>query len=582
MGGTIVAVFAAAVAYATVSLTSSGHRPTDDNNGYPGAGMPTELRLAARTVPTAPPPPGYDINGIDVSSHDHTNGRAPDWRARRAAGDEFAYIKVTEGTEYVNPYFAKDYEEAKQAGLYVGAYHFARPDLRKPAEEARFFARHMQWVRDGQTLPPFVDLEWPYFDADTCYGLSPKEMRTWISTFLTTLEGIIGVKPMIYTNANWWNPCTDSSGDFRDYPLDISSCSDAPPTMPGWGRNWTFWQYDIPDCDRGGVYDYDVFRGTLEELAALAAGAPITAAAPPGYADVNGDGRSDLITTGEDGTAQVLLSGGAFADPVTWRKGAVTGSAATLLADVTGDGRADLVAHDGNRTRVLTSNGRDFSAPATWSSASVNASVATLVGDVNGDGRADLIVVDRAGTSVLLAERSAFAAPVSWSTTAFDGQIADLVGDVNGDGRADLIAQDGNQVRVMLSTGSSFADPATWSEAFFFGTVANLAGDVNGDGRADLVAVDAGRVRVMLSTGTGFAAPTTWSQTAMNGSVTDLVADVNGDGRADLIAQDDGRARVMLSTGTGFAPPSTGAGMIVATAAIFGTNPSKMRNRAAA
>src|SRR5690606_13505432 len=122
-----------------------------------------------------------------------------------------------------------------------------------------------------------------------------------------------------------------------------------------WGQRWTFWQYDIPDCGRGGIYDYDVFNGTLEDLAALASGRPTSAAAAPGYADVNGDGRSDLITAGEDGTAQVLLSAGAFADPVTWRKGDVTGSAATLLADVTGDGRADLIARDSNRTQVLVS-----------------------------------------------------------------------------------------------------------------------------------------------------------------------------------------------------------------------------------
>ena len=39
----------------------------------------------------------------------------------------FAFIKSTEGTYYVNPYFKADAAAAKAAGLLVAAYHFANP-----------------------------------------------------------------------------------------------------------------------------------------------------------------------------------------------------------------------------------------------------------------------------------------------------------------------------------------------------------------------------------------------------------------------------------------------------------------------
>src|SRR5262245_56335257 len=74
---------------------------------------------AARSAAAASLPSGYSINGIDVSSHDHANGNTVNWANQRAAGDEFAFVKATEGTSYVNPYFDQDYHGAKDNGLYV-------------------------------------------------------------------------------------------------------------------------------------------------------------------------------------------------------------------------------------------------------------------------------------------------------------------------------------------------------------------------------------------------------------------------------------------------------------------------------
>ncbi|WP_426514867.1 GH25 family lysozyme [Dactylosporangium sp. McL0621] len=307
---------AASLAIATLSATpasavellmgapANAAPPGGDDTGWAGRGTAGHVAPAPRGLAVVAPPRA--INGRDVSSHDHNGGRTVDWPAWRAAGEEFGFVKATEGTTYTNPYFSGDYRAAKSAGMYVGAYHFARPDLGDPVGQANHFADQMQWTRDGRTLPPFLDAEWPYDKGiPDCYGLSQAAMRSWISSFLSQVESRIGTTPMIYTNVNWWNPCTGNSGAFARYPLDISSCLSAPPSAPGWGGNWTFWQYDIPDCRRGATQDFDVFNGTLADLAALAGGGVTPTPGSPAGASVVHDGyTSEFTVNAADGHLQ--------------------------------------------------------------------------------------------------------------------------------------------------------------------------------------------------------------------------------------------------------------------------------------
>jgi GH25 family lysozyme M1 (1,4-beta-N-acetylmuramidase) len=178
-------------------------------------------------------PVGYPVGGIDISSHDHRRFSIA-WRAEIAAGTRFVYVKATEGTTYVNPHFAADYAAARATHPYVGAYVFARPDRGDPIGQAEHFLRHARFTRDAKTLVPFVDLEWPYtgVHTDRCYNLTPDRMRSWIRAFVDRIEAGIGRKPMIYTNASWWNPCTGNDTSFGGYPLDIAGYSRKPPENP--------------------------------------------------------------------------------------------------------------------------------------------------------------------------------------------------------------------------------------------------------------------------------------------------------------------------------------------------------------
>ncbi|MBE8523840.1 VCBS repeat-containing protein [Amycolatopsis sp. H6(2020)] len=445
-------------------------------------------------------PPGYSINGIDVSSHDHSGGKTVDWANRKAAGDEFAFVKATEGTSYTNPYFDQDYHGAKNAGLYTGAYAFGRPDLGNAVGQANYFVDHLQWAADGRTLPPFLDLEWPYssLNLPDCYGLGQGDMRAWISSFLNQVKARIGRTPMIYTNVNWWNPCTGNSTAFSAYPLDIASCNSSPPSVPGWGTQWTFWQYDIDACGRGAAHDSNVFNGSLAQLAALAGGSGGANGVAAG--DVTGDGRSDLVARRPDGTLSLYANGGSNTAP--YSSGSLIGTSWQsfswfLPGDVTGDGRADIVAAKPDGTLWLYANGGSNASPY---------STGTLIGsawqqfghvtlaDVTGDGRADLVAAKPDGTLWLYPNGGNNTSPYSTGSqigVAWEQFNWILGGDVTGDHRADLVAAKPDGTLWLYPNGGSNTAPygtgsqigAGWAQ---FDRI--QVGDVTGDSRADITA----------------------------------------------------------------------------------------------
>ena len=111
----LIALAAAVAAAPAVGATSSiAHQERD----YAGSGL---ARLHGGGVPAVRP---AGLPGLDVSSW---QGNV-DWLAVAINGGRFAYVKATEGTSYVNPYFTQQYVGAFQVGLVRGAYHFALPD----------------------------------------------------------------------------------------------------------------------------------------------------------------------------------------------------------------------------------------------------------------------------------------------------------------------------------------------------------------------------------------------------------------------------------------------------------------------
>jgi GH25 family lysozyme M1 (1,4-beta-N-acetylmuramidase) len=259
--------------HAALAADPSGP-PVPGDGGWAGAGDHAPVDRSESAKPTVA---DFPVTGIDVSSHDHSVHPIA-WPAVAASGTKFAYIKATEGRTYTNPYFADDYRAARGAGLLVGAYAFGRPDLGDPVGQARYFVTQSQWTPDTGTLVPFLDMEWPYgaLHRPACWGLTPVQMTTWIRAFVTEVTARIGRRPMIYTNTNWWNPCTGSDASFGDYPLNIAGYTKSPPRLPAGWSTFTVWQHAAGSNAEAGNYDKDVFNGDLLALRTLAGPAAAT------------------------------------------------------------------------------------------------------------------------------------------------------------------------------------------------------------------------------------------------------------------------------------------------------------------
>jgi GH25 family lysozyme M1 (1,4-beta-N-acetylmuramidase) len=216
-----------------------------------------------------------DVTGPDVSGWQHPSGASVDWSAVRAGGQDFTFVKATEGGTFTNAYFAGDWNAISAAGLYRGAYHYARPTTAagSAAAQAQFFASAIGNQSAPMTLPPTLDME-------ESGGLSPAALVAWTRSFLTTLQSLTGRTPMIYTYPYFWRNAMGGSTAFTSYPLWVASYGTAAPPTLGW-PSWTFWQYSSTSSVRGipgsGSIDVNRFQGDMAALAALA-----LSSAPPG------------------------------------------------------------------------------------------------------------------------------------------------------------------------------------------------------------------------------------------------------------------------------------------------------------
>src|SRR4051812_24528973 len=241
-------------------------QPVQDHGVVQDHAMGSQIRkheggARLRVKPKADPAVLATVAGIDVSGYQGNVNWAADWDQ----GKRFAYVKATESTGYVNPYFAQQYDGSYDIGMLRGAYHFAVPDRSSGATQANYFlANGGGWSSDGRTLPGALDMEYnPY--GSTCYGLSTSSMVSWVKSFSDQYHARTHKWPVIYTSTSWWSQCTGNKGDFSSTnPLWVARYASAPGTLPYAWQVYTFWQYSSSPIDQ------DVFNGSMDRLVVLA------------------------------------------------------------------------------------------------------------------------------------------------------------------------------------------------------------------------------------------------------------------------------------------------------------------------
>jgi GH25 family lysozyme M1 (1,4-beta-N-acetylmuramidase) len=207
----------------------------------------------ATVRPASLPAAASTVQGIDVSSGQHPDGAPIYWNEVAGAGYKFAFIKVSEGSYYANPYYASDAAGAQAAGMFAAPYAFAIPNYSSGTLQADYALDNANYTPDGRLLPPIVDLEPdPYAGtghgddgtSGICYGLTPARTVAWIRAFGAEIQRRTGQRPAIYTTAQWWDTCTSDSTAFTADPLWIASITTSGPTLPAAWKDWTYWQYN--------------------------------------------------------------------------------------------------------------------------------------------------------------------------------------------------------------------------------------------------------------------------------------------------------------------------------------------------
>jgi len=232
-----------------------------------------ELAVAEQALTACAGP--NTVQGIDVSAYQPNT----DWAQVAGAGKKFAIIKATEGTGYVNSYFARDWAGAKAAGLIRGAYHFFHPGT-DPTAQADHFVNTVGALGVGD-LPMMLDLE-------VTDGLGPAAVAASMRTFLDRVHARSGRVPIIYTGYYFWTGSVGNPGGYGGYPLVMAAYVSGCPLIPNEWSKFTMWQYSSSGSVPGvsGRVDLDEFNGTLADLQALASPPAPPNAPPRGALDV--------------------------------------------------------------------------------------------------------------------------------------------------------------------------------------------------------------------------------------------------------------------------------------------------------
>ncbi len=195
-------------------------------------------------------PRNFSIHGIDVSKHqgiiswkDVKEMQVKDIKI------DFAFIKATEGIGRIDEQFRRNWFNAEKAGITKGAYHFFIASKSGKAQAENFLETAQ--LEKG-------DL-YPVLDVEQTYGTPIDVLQQRVSDWLMAVEKKYHVKPIIYTNADFYK--TFLAGRFDDYPLWVAHY--LVQFKPRIERSWFFWQHNETGHVNGiGTFvDFNVFNG---------------------------------------------------------------------------------------------------------------------------------------------------------------------------------------------------------------------------------------------------------------------------------------------------------------------------------
>jgi len=226
------------------------------------------------------------LRGVDIYSLQGEKGFTFDGK-----GIDFAFIKTTDGTTYLNPYAAKQIKNAKANGVMIGVYHFgSSEDVIKQAEF--FVKKNKTYIKNGAI--PVLDYETtPTGPGITIYGPSGAKK------FMDYVYKQTGVRCMIYMNKSYTNSynwkkvqpyyklwgaqyADEKPGTWKTDPWQSSE------SWGPWGKKPTIYQYEdygyIPGYKKS-YLDLDIFYGSKSDFEKLSGKTSTSSTAKSGCSD---------------------------------------------------------------------------------------------------------------------------------------------------------------------------------------------------------------------------------------------------------------------------------------------------------
>ena len=269
------------------------------------------------------------------------------------------------------------------------------------------------------------------------------------------------------------------------------------------------------------------------------------------------DGQTGLAVLGPDGLYIYRGDGdGGFLPPTRIDVGFEPNG--LTVADLNGDGKADLlVSNPLGDVRVLIGNGDGTFQPVR----NLDQQVSMAVYAPNGSAPAAFVFANQLTDQLVVQTVGGGTTVLGSAATGLITPGAVTLADLNNDGILDLIVANSgsNNVLVYTGTGNGTFDTTALNggHGFFTGTnpVGITVADLNGDGRLDLIVANKGSNDVSIlfneKVGNSFTFVPGPRLNAGVGPVATALADIKGNGQPDLLIADSSANQVLLLQGIG-------------------------------
>lgn len=279
------------------------------------------------------------------------------------------------------------------------------------------------------------------------------------------------------------------------------------------------------------------------------------------YADIDGDGKLDIINSNrEGGNISVFLNTTSSIPTVTGRVDFVVGATPYSIAasDMDGDGRVDIVVGTSSASvyvfrNISTINNPNFEGPYTFTFSGASDVRHITLDDLNNDNKPEIIIGCNSATSIGLLTNTSVSGTLSFTSNVATGKPGNILAiasnDLNYDGTNDIVVAYSNNVFETYKnnyTGGtlSFSNFTNINGSYTAATTPSsiALSDLDGDGKPEVVlgyatgtnisvfknTTSSAASNILLATGVLFAIP--------GGNPVQVAAnDLTADGKPEII-----------------------------------------------